>query len=215
MFKNFKLTDLTDINKLRGLYNKYKPKIKKYALPLVVLIALLVFWATGNKTEIQADAITDLATNTDECNEFVTNFEEIYVDISGEIINPGVYKVHEGDRVFQVIEMAGGLTENADTTTINQAETVFDGEKIIVPKVGEDEGYSTTDGSAGLVNGKVNINKADLTTLETLPGIGVSKAQKIIDYRNSNGKFKKISDIKNVSGIGDATFDSLKDLICV
>ncbi len=214
MLKNIKLEDLTDIKKLRGLYNKYKPKINKYALPVVIVIALIVFWATGNKTEIEAQASTELATSTDESTEYVTNFAEIYVDISGEIVHPGVYKVSEGDRVFQVIEMAGGLTLDADTTNINQAETVYDGEKIIVPKVGEETEYVSSS-SSGLENGKVNINKADLAALETLPGIGISKAQKIIDYRNTNGKFKKTSDIKNVSGIGDATFESLKDLICV
>ena len=117
--------------------------------------------------------------------------------------------------------MAGGLTTNADTTTINQAEKIEDGQKIVIPSKSEgqtqgEEGGSGSSGSGqSKTNGKVNINTADSTALQEIPGIGPSKADKIINYRNSNGKFKSIDEITNVSGIGQKTFESIKEYLTI
>ena len=144
----------------------------------------------------------------------------MYVDISGEVITPGVYEVNDGTRLFQVIEMAGGLTENADVNSLNQAEIVYDGQKIIVSS-GNGGGLNSisedTAGNAnkGITNGKVNLNLADSATLQTIPGIGPSKAERILDYRNTNGRFNTIEDIMNITGIGEKTFESIRAYITV
>ena len=93
------------------------------------------------------------------------------------------------------------------------AKQLEDGEQILIPAIGG--GSSDASGASGTNNGKVNINTADLTTLQTLSGVGPATAQKIIDYRTANGKFKTIEDIKKVSGIGEKTFEKFKDKICV
>ena len=134
------------------------------------------------------------------------------MDIDGAIKNPGVYKVSEGTRLFQVIELAGGLKENASTESLNRAETLYDGQKITIYST-DTQNYEESPNDTK--NGRVNINTADSITLQTIPGIGPSKAERIIDYRNTEGKFKKIEDIKNVTGIGDATFENIKDYITV
>lgn len=144
----------------------------------------------------------------------------------------GIVKIKEGARLFEAIDIAGGTTQEADLSKINLAYTLSDGQKIYIPKIGEvlSEQSDTSEyifsgfGNNGLIEdnngienggGKVNINTANQTELETLPGIGPSTAQKIIDYRNKNGKFESIGDIQNVKGIGDGKFEDIKDYICV
>jgi competence protein ComEA len=116
--------------------------------------------------------------------------------------------------VYDAIEVAGGATTQVDLTKVNLAYILSDGEKIYIPSVNdedcESENTSTQTGST-----KVNINTATQEQLEVLNGIGESLAQSIVDYRNKNGKFSAIEDIKNVSGIGDSKFEKIKDYICV
>jgi len=148
--------------------------------------------------------------------------EQIMVDVKGQIKQPGVYQANTGERVIDVISRAGGLTDQADQTQINFAEHVADEMVVYVPAKGEaaDAIASTMDnqnstGSGSQEQGKININKADSTELQNLPGIGPSKAAAILEYRNTNGPFKTVEDLKNISGIGDKTFEKLKDLIVV
>ncbi|MBR4411227.1 MAG: helix-hairpin-helix domain-containing protein, partial [Firmicutes bacterium] len=140
---------------------------------------------------------------------------------------PGVYRIPAGTRLFQVVEEAGGLKETADIDSINQAEAVTDGQKIIIGSRDENSPYYTgtsvkiepsgpSGGSAvrQTADGfKVNLNRATLADLQMIPGVGPSTAQKILDYRESAGKFSSISDLKNISGIGEKTYDNLKDYI--
>ncbi|MDR2610227.1 MAG: helix-hairpin-helix domain-containing protein [Clostridiales Family XIII bacterium] len=145
----------------------------------------------------------------------------IYVDVAGAVKHPGVVTMSAGSRVFQAIEAAGGETDDADTRAINLAAVLNDGEHIYVPTKNEAASgnypQGEIQGSAGGSgdNAKININTADSTALQQLNGVGPATAQKIIDYRNANGKFKTIEALKNVSGIGDKTFEKLKDAICV
>ena len=186
------------------------------ALPVIVGVAILFFWFNGNSKPVEV-ASAEPVTDNEEQNE-ANNLSAslIYVDISGEVNIPGVYEVKEGTRLFQVIDMAGGLTKAANIDSLNRAEEVYDGEKIIVGSDSYDGNNNSNDYSTGFSNdGKVNINRADLNELQTLPNIGPAKAQNIIDYRNSSGKFQTINDILYVNGIGSKTFESLKDLICV
>lgn len=153
----------------------------------------------------------------------------IIVHVIGEVQNPGVVELKEGSRIIDAIESAGGKTEDADLSRINLAYIIEDGVQIYVPRIGErtnetninkEEGEGViienfTQDETDNIKIKVNINTASLEKLQTLPGVGASTAQKILDYREENGKFKTIEEIKNVSGIGESKFNSLKDYIVV
>lgn len=169
----------------------------------VVIIALFNFFSGSNSVSVEASE-----TSTDEVGY------EIKVHIAGEVKKPGLYKLEDGSRINDAVEAAGGFTDNADKDSLNLAKVVEDGEQIVVPTKGGETADAGASASAQN-NGKVNINTADLATLQTLSGVGPSTAQKIIDYRTANGKFKTIEDVKKVSGIGEKTFEKFKDKICV
>lgn len=160
------------------------------------------------------------------------------VDIKGQIKGPGVYEMKSGERVNDVIKKAGGLTEKADTSLINLSQKIKDEMVIIVyskeevikmteeepcvcPEVNnacindEDKAEIVASEDEVTTNGKVSINEATKEELMTLEGIGAAKADSIIEYRNKNGKFKTIEDIKNVSGIGESVFEKIKNSITV
>lgn len=134
----------------------------------------------------------------------------IYVHVTGEVNSPGLIEIEEGSRVAGAIEAAGGATDAADLGSVNLAQVLEDGEQIVVASKVDEQAASS-----GLTNGKVNINSADLTTLQTLNGVGPAKAAKIISYREANGRFKKVDELTNVSGIGETLFAQIKDQICV
>ena len=149
---------------------------------------------------------------------------EVYVDVDGAVVRPGVYRLKDGARVSQAIDAAGGLTAEADVAGLNRASKVTDGQKIYVPTVGEQQaaaavggaesGAATTPG-AGSSSELVNINTASATELQTLSGIGPSMAQSIIDERTKNGAFASVDDLMRVSGIGEKKLAKIKDCICV
>lgn len=143
----------------------------------------------------------------------------IYVHVCGAVVNPGVYDVNSGTRVFEVIKMAGGITNEGADYALNQAELVEDGQKIYVPTIEEVETMDYEDDSASpgetSKSTLVNINKAGKEELMTLPGVGDSKAQSIISYREENDGFTAIEDIKNITGIKDGLFNKIKDYISV
>jgi competence protein ComEA len=144
----------------------------------------------------------------------------VRVYVSGAVATPGVYTLPPRSLVNDAIKAAGGPTSDADLERINLAQEVHDQQQIHVPRKGESaqpQPAPSEPGSTAATPGvkRVNINTATLAELDTLPKIGPSIAQRIIDYRTKNGPFKKIEDIKNVSGIGDATYEAIKDLITV
>lgn len=146
--------------------------------------------------------------------------EKIMVDVKGQIKKPGVYQANTGERVIDIISPAGGLTDKADQGMVNFAEHVEDEMVIYIPAKGE-EGLSSPASTGGnpaasigsQKESKININKADETELQNLPGVSPAKAAAIVEYRNTSGPFKTVDDLKNISGIGDKTFEKLKDLI--
>ena len=142
----------------------------------------------------------------------------VFADIGGAVKSPGVYQISEGTRLFELIEMAGGLTDKADTNSVNQAAFVSDGEKIIIPEKGSsgDPGGGAADAPspAASASGLININIASKEELTTLNGIGEVMAGRIIEYRQS-GRFKSKEDIKKVKGIGDGIYAKIKDSITV
>lgn len=143
----------------------------------------------------------------------------VYVYVCGSVVTPGVYELEQGSRVCDALEAAGGFSEGADENRINLAAGVRDGEMIFFPMEGEEipdaaAGYAYgIEGSAE--GGLININTADVTLLCTLPGIGESKAKAIIRYREEHGAFRDITEIRNVSGIGENLYRDIADLICI
>lgn len=215
-----KLKQIKNLNDLKEFLILNKESIKRAALPITVAAALLLFWILGgsDKEALKEDAGKDVSDITVEENkepEEGENHEssDIYVDISGCVLNPGVYKVEAGTRLFQLIEKAGGITEDADIRELNRAEEVSDGQKVIIYSLNESQEVQHQGQSTEA--GKVNINKADALELQTVPGIGPATAQKIIEYRQNNGRFNSLEDLKNVKGIGEKTFESMKEYITV
>lgn len=136
----------------------------------------------------------------------------IYVHVLGAVVRPGLYALREGDRAVDAVAAAGGFADEADQAQLNLARFVTDGEQIVVPVVGAGPPVS---GGAANVPGKVNINTADAATLETLPRVGPAMSARIIAWRESNGRFTAVEDLMSVSGIGDKTFEALKDRVTV
>ncbi|MCF2706348.1 ComEA family DNA-binding protein [Arcanobacterium haemolyticum] len=141
---------------------------------------------------------------------------DIVVYVSGEVQRPGLYHVPALSRVGDAVTHAGGLTDEADLAAINLASALDDGVHVHIPGVGESLPASGGAGGAtSTTAAKVHLNSADAAQLETLPGIGPSLAQSILDWRNEHGKFAAVEDLLSVSGIGSATFDKLKDKVDV
>ncbi len=152
--------------------------------------------------------------------------QQVVVDIKGAVMHPGVYELQTDQRIIDAVQLAGGYMQDADTQLINHAQKVEDEMVIYIPIKGEklDEISSTiltmptsgaSQGNNGMKDQKINLNKADEAILTTLSGIGPSKAQSIISYREENGGFKTIEDLKKVNGIGEKMFEKLKDFITV
>lgn len=199
-------------------------QIRIGALVLAIMVAVIGYYFYTTLQNSGEEIIEISEENTIQIvNETIQDIQEqIIIHIAGEVKNPGIVKINEGARIADVIEKAGGLNKEADITNINLAYPVEDGQKIIVPKTGEQiQEYITEDSQTNIIvtkeilNKKVNLNKATSEELQTLEGIGESIAEKIIMYRKENGDFKQIEDLKNVPGIGDAKFDTIKDKISV
>lgn len=177
--------------------------------------------ASASDVRAAGDASPD---DADESSAKNSSSAEVYIDVDGAVVRPGVYRLKDGARVSQAIDAAGGLTPEADVTGLNRASKVADGQKIYVPKVGEQQAVAAGDGvdggaattpGAGSSSGLVNINTASAAELQTLSGIGPSMAQSIIDERTQNGAFASVDDLMRVSGIGEKKLAKIKDCICV
>ena len=149
--------------------------------------------------------------------------QEIKVDVKGAVLSPGLYTALGGERVLDLVEKAGGFIAEADRNRVNLAQIVEDQMVIYVPVIGEEgENLPVQNGEIGSLGTgndqegkKVNLNTADETELQTLTGVGPSKAAAIIQYRTENGPFQKIEDLKHISGIGEKTFEKLKEDISI
>lgn len=138
-----------------------------------------------------------------------------YVQVGGAVKNPGVYEIGRDTRLFMIIEAAGGLTEEADISSLNQARALKDGESIYIMTAEEAKHALETMETNDSADGKVNINTADINLLMTLPGVGESKAKDIISYRETNGPFSSIEEIMEISGIKEGVYNKIKDNIKV
>ena len=142
----------------------------------------------------------------------------ITVDVKGAVKSPGIYDLPVGSRVNDAVQKAGGLTEQADSKSLNLAQKVSDEALVYVPTKGEEATNQQTNSgvpSSTSKDKKVNLNKASLEELKQVKGLGGKRAQDIIDHRESNGKFKSVDELKKVSGIGAKTIEKLKDYVTV
>lgn len=212
-------------------------------LTIIVLLLILIGWLVTqtNSKEIIPDEIvyTELLgediekdeaepeknpdSTKEEIEENTPQSFEVIVDVKGAIHHPGVYTLAAEKRIIDAINQAGGLLENAESKGVNFAQILEDQMVIYIPEKGEDMTQQPTaivpkiepEGNEESATPKIDINTADQDALMTLNGIGSSKAGNIIAYREENGPFQTIEEIKNVSGIGEATFNNLKEYIYV
>lgn len=206
---------------------------------LLIAITFVVFTIRQSGGEVMwleaGEEPTITKTETPETEDLIVTepieASIIVIDVSGEVMVPSVYTLSEGARVYEAIETAGGLTENADTRNTNLAAPLSDGMKLYIPgkedvvaeekQTGEAPGSRFVNGnvsqnanvSGSSTVGLININTANSTELQKLSSVGPVTADKIIAYRNDYGKFKTIEELMNVSGIGEKTFAKLKNAI--
>ena len=192
-----------------------KSIILAFVCSLVVIIGGL-FYYNQNKTEDYSGiSFSNTSIETDNRDEKAEDKhdEKIFVDVKGAVKHPGVFETTKDKRVKDLIEEAGGLLDDADTSTLNLSQKVKDQMVIYVLKHGE-KPKQISDGSTSSSNGDViNINTANKEQLMKISGVGKTKAESIISYREKNGDFKKKEDITKVRGIGKATFEKIKDKI--
>lgn len=158
---------------------------------------------------------------TEAESSLAENTAQIVVHVDGEVVNPGVYELAENSRVQQAVDAAGGLTSEANLTSVNLAAPISDGQKIYIPNSQDIDSAvvssqaSIPTSSSNSSSSLVNINTATADELDNLPGVGPSTAAAIIHDREAIGAFSSIEDLMRVSGIGEAKFEKLKDYICV
>lgn len=209
-----------------------------YILIIIVIVFIYVFFINKNQNYIENEFLIneisnenlDIDNDINQKNILNKSENKIVVYITGAIKNVGVYEIEERSRIADLIELAGGLTEDASIENLNLAYILEDGLKVHIPSKNEKsnevhddtQNYVIKDNNSNqnMANStnkensvKVNINTANQSELETLPGIGPSTALKIIQYREENGKFKNIEDIKKVNGIGESKYSKIRDYI--
>jgi len=202
---------------------------KREYITMSILMASMIVFMVGQHIllrpekptiELQADS-TPMKADSIEIKEEIPKLPDeqfIVIDICGAVQYAGVVKLKQGDRMIDAVEAAGGLLSTADRKQVNLARILVDGEQIYIPEVGEVENVNSgieVSLTTSTQSGKININTASQSELETLNGIGKVLAERILQYRNDKGRFKTIEEIKKVSGIGDKKYEGIKDHITV
>ena len=212
-----------------------KKILKYWYLPLIVLVMIFVYVINNSSNNDNVYASNNVEAKEEKDEDKNVLVSKYYVDIKGEVKNPGIYEVNSGTRINDVIKLSGGLTKNADVSIINLSKKVTDEMVIkiyskkevsdaknsiskepevieIIKEIEKECVCPVTSDTNKSKDGNVNINIATKEELMTIPRIGESKADAIIEYRNSK-KFENIDEIKNVPGIGDKLFESIKEYI--
>ena len=203
-------------------------KIKEYKIIVICAILGLVLGgffllkpvvqAPAKESNLQTEVTTVSKDEKEDKNqkEEVVEQDLITVDVKGAVKSPGIYDLPVGSRINDAVQKAGGLTDNADSKSINLAQRISDEALVYVPTKEEatnQEAHSNASNTKE--NKKVNLNKASLEELKQVKGLGAKRAQDIIDHRESNGKFKSVDELKKVSGIGAKTIEKLKEYVTV
>lgn len=230
---------------MKDFINKLLENKKVLIMIVIAIIVIIVFSILHSLIYNNDSSVVINNENSNEkwenigSNSFAKKDGYIVINVVGEVNNPGVVTLEEGSRIIDAINACGGKTDKADISEINLAYVLDDGVRLYIPSYSEvkerklDNSSNSTDAikeNAGLSNTiqesvtistnskqneKININSASKEELKTLPGVGDSVANSIIEYRNKNGKFKKVEDLKQVTGIGDSKFDNMKNFITV
>lgn len=209
-------------------------RLKNKKIISIIIVAILIFISSiilygKNEDKVFVDNYMDdifvdtneevVFSNTDTVENILTNKDEkidipiIFVEIKGEVLKPDVYELQEGSIVKDLIEEAGGLTEEADISNINRAKKLQNHELIVIHNINDKDTAPVLNEIVIESNGLININLADINELQKITGIGQVKAESIIEYREKNGGFKSIDEVKNVDGIGEKTFEKIKEKI--
>ena len=197
----------------------FRQNVKSIILAFVCSLVLIIgglFYFNQNKTEDYSGvSFSNISNETNNKDERAENRhdEKIFVDVKGAVKHPGVFETTKDKRVKDLIEEAGGLLDDADTATLNLSQKVKDQMVIYVLKHGEKPKQISDGGSSSSNTDVININTANKEQLMKISGVGKTKAEAIISYREKNGDFKKKEDITKVHGIGKATFEKIKDKI--
>lgn len=197
----------------------FRQNVKSIILAFVCSLVLIIgglFYFNKNKTEDYSGvSFSNISNETNNKDEKAENRhdEKIFVDVKGAVKHPGVFETTKDKRVKDLIEEAGGLLDDADTSTLNLSQKVKDQMVIYVLKHGEKPKQISDGGSSSSNTDVININTANKEQLMKISGVGKTKAEAIISYREKNGDFKKKEDITKVHGIGKATFEKIKDKI--
>ena len=211
-------------------------RLKNKKIISIIIVAILIFISSiilygKNEDKVFVDNYMDdifvdtneevVFSNTDTVENILTNKDEkidipmIFVEIKGEVLKPDVYELQEGSIVKDLIEEAGGLTEEADISNINRAKKLQNHELIVIHNINDKDTAPVLNEIVIESNGLININLADINELQKITGIGQVKAESIIEYREKNGGFKSIDEVKNVDGIGEKTFEKIKEKITI
>lgn len=199
----------------------HKEDIMKSKKSKVIAISIFFFlcgsfcYITNNEKEEEQLVILNedvLETNISKLPEEQAK-EKIYVHICGAVVNPGVYELEQGARVYEGIQMAGGMLEDAAKDSMNQAAVLTDGERFYVSTVSEIEQGREVPEIESVEDTRVNINTASKEELMTLPGIGESKAESVIQYREEHGEFKEVEELTSIPGIKSGVFEKIKELV--
>ncbi len=188
---------------------------EKYLVGIIIVLIGALLFSLNRPVREEKKEEPSIIIEDEEPKSF-----KIAVHIGGAVRNPGLYYISSDSRVADAIQVAGGPTSEADLDAINLASKVTDGSKILVPSklktLDTSSDIKDSQGETLVTNSKkININTASTKELEELPGIGPALAERIVSYRETNGPFKSIEEIKKVSGIGEKKFEAIKDLIVV
>ncbi len=182
------------------------------ALVILLAGAAIAVFATAVTPQGGAREVTASGAPVDVDAPILSGDVPIFVHVLGQVAQPGLYELRDGDRVVDAIAAAGGLTADADPAGVNLARLLSDAEQLAVPAVGEvPAAGAAAPGVAA--DGRVDLNTADVSVLGTLPRIGPAMAQRIIEWRDANGPFSSVDDLLSVSGIGSKTVESLRPLV--
>jgi competence protein ComEA len=205
-------------------------KVRDKPWLIVFAITFLIFLVVGlgnTKSLSASSAVTAAAAEASEgpvaAPSEMAAPQQIFIQVAGAVVKPGVYVLPVRARVYEAIALAGGFTKSADQASVNLVRELVDGEQILVLELYADPSSATGIGGIVMPNARsnppaqprINLNRAGLAELDTLPGVGPALAQRIVDWRTANGPFKKIADLTKVSGIGEKLIANLKSLVVI